>query len=208
MQLPIRALFRDDSVKDRFKCRIARPVRQSPYKKIITPLRNTPKKLAFLTPKKTLSGTSKTPKKTTHRTPKKMPIKCNLFAKNEFGKRYRTNSDEMKECIPQLCTLTDTQKKKLLWAVSSALNEIGVGNKHKDFRTYGRRLYKQCQVEWFIKDWSNAASGSTSDRMLTLARENASKVAAEVQLAGRNIDIFNQDSSSSCDAFFTVNNTL
>ncbi|XP_065210943.1 uncharacterized protein mi isoform X2 [Planococcus citri] len=190
-----------------------------------TPSKGTPRK----TPHK------QTPKKPTPKkhTPKKncTPRKANEIAgssgysKNFVGKMYQTKMTENGKRVrldveindnasdgynlsrndSNISELSETQRKKLLWAVSAALKKVGVTCSHKNFRDYGKRLYRICKEFWTNKVSNAQLKSGISERMLSIASENVKSVIEEVQRAkSENIELFNQDSSS-CDVFFSKN---
>lgn len=92
-----------------------------------------------------------------------------------------------------------------MWAVSAALKKVGVNCSHKNFREYGKRLYRICKQFWTSTASNGKLKHGISERMLSLASENVNSVIEEVQRANNeNIELFNHDSSS-CDVFFSKN---
>lgn len=73
------------------------------------------------------------------------------------------------------CELSDTDRKKLLWAVSEALRGRGIGMSHPQFKQYAAQLART--VKKLMPDLENKniprKPGSTSDRMLKLAKHHA-----------------------------------
>ncbi|KAK2576777.1 hypothetical protein KPH14_005421 [Odynerus spinipes] len=73
------------------------------------------------------------------------------------------------------CELSDTHRKKLLWAVAEALRGRGIGMSHPQFKEYASHLART--VKKFMPDLENKniprKPGSTSDRMLKLAKHHA-----------------------------------
>ncbi|KAL0101263.1 hypothetical protein PUN28_018808 [Cardiocondyla obscurior] len=70
--------------------------------------------------------------------------------------------------------LSNTHKKKLLWAVAEALRSKGIGMNHPKFKQYAANLART--VKKFMPDLGNKniprKPGSTSDRMLKLAKHH------------------------------------
>ncbi|KAK9310740.1 hypothetical protein QLX08_000051 [Tetragonisca angustula] len=70
------------------------------------------------------------------------------------------------------CELSDTHRKKLLWAVAEALRDKGIGMTHPQFKQYATNLARI--IKKFMPDLENKniprKPGSTSDRMLKLAK--------------------------------------
>ncbi|XP_066601124.1 uncharacterized protein mi isoform X2 [Prorops nasuta] len=70
--------------------------------------------------------------------------------------------------------LSDTHRKKLLWAVAEALRGKGIGMSHPQFKEYASSLART--VKKFMPDLENRniprKPGSTSDRMLKLAKHH------------------------------------
>ncbi|XP_011632742.1 uncharacterized protein LOC105424291 isoform X1 [Pogonomyrmex barbatus] len=70
--------------------------------------------------------------------------------------------------------LSDTHKKKLLWAVAEALRSKGIGMNHPKFKQYAANLART--IKKFMPDLENRniprKPGSTSDRMLKLAKHH------------------------------------
>lgn len=70
--------------------------------------------------------------------------------------------------------LSDTHRKKLLWAVAEALRSKGIGMSHPQFKQYASTLART--VKKFMPDLENRSiprkPGSTSDRMLKLAKHH------------------------------------
>ncbi|KAL2735595.1 hypothetical protein V1478_003235 [Vespula squamosa] len=71
--------------------------------------------------------------------------------------------------------LSDTHRKKLLWAVAEALRGRGIGMGHPQFKQYASNLART--VKKLMPDLENKniprKPGSTSDRMLKLAKHHA-----------------------------------
>ncbi|XP_014611243.1 PREDICTED: uncharacterized protein LOC106790680 isoform X1 [Polistes canadensis] len=71
--------------------------------------------------------------------------------------------------------LSDTHRKKLLWAVAEALRGRGIGMSHPQFKQYASDLART--VKKLMPDLANKnisrKPGSTSDRMLKLAKHHA-----------------------------------
>ncbi|XP_011496399.1 PREDICTED: uncharacterized protein LOC105361016 [Ceratosolen solmsi marchali] len=72
------------------------------------------------------------------------------------------------------CELSETHRKKLLWAVAEALRSKGIGMNHSLFKQYATSLART--VRKFMPDLENKnlprKPGSTSDRMLKLAKRH------------------------------------
>ncbi|XP_012284855.1 uncharacterized protein LOC105702118 [Orussus abietinus] len=72
------------------------------------------------------------------------------------------------------CELSDTRRKKLLWAVAEALRSKGIGMGHPRFKQYASNLART--VKKLMPDLENKnlprKPGSTSDRMLKLAKHH------------------------------------
>lgn len=70
------------------------------------------------------------------------------------------------------CELSDTHRKKLLWAVAEALRDKGIGMTHPQFKQYATNLART--IKKLMPDLENKniprKPGSTSDRMLKLAK--------------------------------------
>ncbi|XP_011864781.1 PREDICTED: uncharacterized protein LOC105560346 [Vollenhovia emeryi] len=70
--------------------------------------------------------------------------------------------------------LSNTHKKKLLWAVAEALRSKGIGMNHPKFKQYAANLART--IKKFMPDLENRniprKPGSTSDRMLKLAKHH------------------------------------
>ncbi|KYM99361.1 PREDICTED: uncharacterized protein LOC108776781 [Cyphomyrmex costatus] len=70
--------------------------------------------------------------------------------------------------------LSDTHRKKLLWAVAEALRSKGIGMSHPKFKQYAANLART--IKKFMPDLENRniprKPGSTSDRMLKLAKHH------------------------------------
>ncbi|KAG7200280.1 hypothetical protein KM043_017747 [Ampulex compressa] len=70
--------------------------------------------------------------------------------------------------------LSDTHRKKLLWAVAEALRSKGIGMGHPQFKQYASNLART--IKKFMPDLENRniprKPGSTSDRMLKLAKHH------------------------------------
>ncbi|XP_024868449.1 uncharacterized protein LOC112452458 [Temnothorax curvispinosus] len=70
--------------------------------------------------------------------------------------------------------LSNTHKKKLLWAVAEALRSKGIGMSHPKFKQYAANLART--IKKFMPDLENRniprKPGSTSDRMLKLAKHH------------------------------------
>ncbi|XP_018308716.1 uncharacterized protein mi [Mycetomoellerius zeteki] len=70
--------------------------------------------------------------------------------------------------------LSDTHRKKLLWAVAEALRSKGIGMNHPKFKQYAANLART--IKKFMPDLENRniprKPGSTSDRMLKLAKHH------------------------------------
>ncbi|XP_012527644.1 uncharacterized protein LOC105831789 [Monomorium pharaonis] len=70
--------------------------------------------------------------------------------------------------------LSDTHKKKLLWAVAEALRSKGIGMNHPKFKQYAANLART--IKKFMPELENRniprKPGSTSDRMLKLAKHH------------------------------------
>lgn len=70
--------------------------------------------------------------------------------------------------------LSDTHKKKLLWAVAEALRSKGIDMNHPKFKQYAANLART--IKKFMPDLENRniprKPGSTSDRMLKLAKHH------------------------------------
>ncbi|XP_046753399.1 uncharacterized protein LOC124416415 isoform X2 [Diprion similis] len=84
-----------------------------------------------------------------------------VLAKSEGAVKYRKGE------------LTETNKKKLLWAVAEALRGKGIGMNHPQFKQYGSLLART--VRKSMPDLENQniprKPGSTSDRMLKFAKQ-------------------------------------
>ncbi|XP_076173176.1 cyclin E-interacting protein minus [Ptiloglossa arizonensis] len=70
--------------------------------------------------------------------------------------------------------LSDTHRKKLLWAVAEALRSKGIGMTHPQFKHYATNLART--IKKYMPDLENRniprKPGSTSDRMLKLAKSH------------------------------------
>lgn len=70
--------------------------------------------------------------------------------------------------------LSDTHRKKLLWAVAEALRSKGIGMNHPQFKQYASSLART--IKKFMPDLENRniprKPGSTTDRMLKLAKHH------------------------------------
>lgn len=70
--------------------------------------------------------------------------------------------------------LSDTHRKKLLWAVAEALRSKGIGMNHPQFKQYASNLART--IKKFMPDLENRniprKPGSTTDRMLKLAKHH------------------------------------
>lgn len=70
------------------------------------------------------------------------------------------------------CELSETHRKKLLWAVAEALRDKGIGMTHPQFKQYATNLART--IKKLMPDLENKniprKPGSTSDRMLKLAK--------------------------------------
>ncbi|XP_031838099.1 cyclin E-interacting protein minus [Nomia melanderi] len=70
--------------------------------------------------------------------------------------------------------LSDTHRKKLLWAVAEALRGKGIGMTHPQFKQYATNLART--IKKYMPDLENRniprKPGSTSDRMLKLAKHH------------------------------------
>ncbi|XP_024937510.1 uncharacterized protein LOC107264452 [Cephus cinctus] len=84
----------------------------------------------------------------------------------------RTKSDSASR--QAICELSDAHKKKLLWAVAQALKSKGIDMRHPRFKQYASTLART--VKKFMPDLENRniprKPGSTSDRMLKLAKHH------------------------------------
>ncbi|KAH8402024.1 hypothetical protein KR009_009148 [Drosophila setifemur] len=84
-------------------------------------------------------------------------------------------------CATPNSSMTDNQRKKLLWAVSQALQERKITAKHKDFRQHAAdltRIVKRIFQEFYL-----GHSTSNSETLLRLAKKFAFSV-----IAGKNAD--------------------
>lgn len=86
----------------------------------------------------------------------------NILSKNETSFNQGKNE------------LSNTHKKKLLWAVAEALRSKGIGMSHPKFKQYAANLART--IKKFMPDLENRniprKPGSTSDRMLKLAKHH------------------------------------
>lgn len=160
--------------------------------------------------KKIFCSDNRTTLCTENLTPRALKIKSQSFCGNGSGTRgsltnnsmimangkslFRANSD-MTFCSSHL---TDSHKKKLLWAVSLALQKKNIGVGHSDFKKYASILAKSVKrlfLEYYFK------SNSTSDTMLRLSKKYVycvmhGKTADDVYLMEKN-DINNEKVAAS-----------
>lgn len=91
-------------------------------------------------------------------------------------------------------SMTDNQRKKLLWAVSQALQEKKITPKHEQFRQHAAdltRIVKRIFQEFYL-----GHSSSNSETLLRLAKKFAFSV-----IAGKNADdVYLQARSQECEA--------
>ncbi|GLV40568.1 minus [Carabus blaptoides fortunei] len=89
------------------------------------------------------------------------------------GSLQRRNSEVIVRPNSSKGELSDLHRKKLLWAVSEALRTQQISMSHPQFRTYASILCKV--VKYLMPDLLNNGPrqpGSTSDRMLRIARQH------------------------------------
>ncbi|XP_067630516.1 serine-rich adhesin for platelets isoform X2 [Eurosta solidaginis] len=80
------------------------------------------------------------------------------------GKMQRAHSD----MVAQTNTLTENQRKKLLWAVSQALQEKKITTKHESFKQYAAVLARV--VRRIFQEFFQKSSTSNSETLLRLAK--------------------------------------
>lgn len=99
--------------------------------------------------------------------------------------------------------------QKLLWAVSASLKQAGIGGAHKNFRLYGKKLYRICKNFWTSCTANRNVKVGISEKMLSLASEHVHNVIKEVEdqnCSSNSLDLWSQDSNSS-DLFFRQNDS-
>nr|XP_036219266.1 uncharacterized protein LOC106620791 isoform X2 [Bactrocera oleae] len=98
-------------------------------------------------------------------------------AMNTTGKIQRSHS----EMVAQTTNLTENQRKKLLWAVSQALQEKKITMKHESFKQYAAVLARV--VRRIFQEFFQKSSTSNSETLLRLAKRYVHNV-----MGGRNAD--------------------
>uniref|UniRef100_A0A0K8UZS0 Uncharacterized protein n=3 Tax=Bactrocera latifrons TaxID=174628 RepID=A0A0K8UZS0_BACLA len=98
-------------------------------------------------------------------------------AMNSAAKIQRAHS----EIVAQTNNLTENQRKKLLWAVSQALQEKKITMKHESFKQYAAVLARV--VRRIFQEFFQKSSTSNSETLLRLAKRYVHNV-----IGGRNAD--------------------
>ncbi|XP_039953396.1 uncharacterized protein LOC120770209 isoform X1 [Bactrocera tryoni] len=98
-------------------------------------------------------------------------------AMNSGAKIQRSHS----EMVAQTSNLTENQRKKLLWAVSQALQEKKITMKHESFKQYAAVLARV--VRRIFQEFFQKSSTSNSETLLRLAKRYVHNV-----IGGRNAD--------------------
>ncbi|KAL1463300.1 hypothetical protein WDU94_015063 [Cyamophila willieti] len=186
--------------------------KKTPSKK--TPNKKTPNKK---TPRKGGGGLGRTPHKGTPTSSRKKTPRKSLFADpdsrnrlssrdlfNVNGKRGRSESllnlhqSAADSSVNNIVTLSNDEKKKLLWVVYHCLKEKKINTKNSLYKPCQNYLYRLCSDEWKAQLREHPVGGkvsNVSERMLNIARKFVSGVILKI----KNQSFYHSSSSAKLD---------